>query len=118
VALDVASADRLLSTSCDHASAIEVAGAGYVQRALIAPSDSPLYVQFHAAQPVTMLFWEYSGHTNHDYSWIVENCGSCADGQATDCSEISQPRQGNFWIKISWGAPFTSEFFTLELRSQ
>ena len=118
VALDVASAAGFLSTSCDQASPIEVAGAGYVQRALIAPSDSPLYVQFQAPQPITMLYREYSGHTNLDFSWMVENCGSCADGQATDCSEISQPRQGNFWMKISWVVPFTSEFFALELSSQ
>ena len=115
VMLDVASAGGFLSTSCDQASPIEVAGPGYVQRALIAPSDSPLYVQFHAPQPLTMLSREYSGHTNHDYSWTVENCGSCADGQATNCSEVSQARQGSFWMKISWGAPFTSEFFALEL---
>lgn len=108
----------VLTERCDEAVPIAVDGPGYEQRALIAPTGTPLYVAFDAANGAKVVASEYSGQTNHQLTWRVETCAQCAGGVASDCDPSFPTLDGRFWIKATHTQPPSAEFFALQLRSE
>jgi hypothetical protein len=106
----------VLVESCDETRPIELSsGEVFDERALIGPSERPLYLEFHADAPYHLYASPWGVVSD---ATLVDVCQGCSNGQETDCEWVPGARAGRRFLRVRANELLPGDFLEVSVHAQ